>query len=182
MSLVHFKTSTHRSVQSAPLARPALMSAALVVLSAVSSIASAASVSHTVDVQGTPSQVWSFIGPFCAIKDWLPPVGTCSEDGKTPPTRTLVTKDGTATFVELQTARSDQDHFYTYSFVSSPLPVSQYSSTIKVVAKGAGSSTIIWRGTYTPVQGQEKAADDALSGIYHAGLDSIVAKMAAQVH
>jgi hypothetical protein len=117
------------------------------------------------------------IGPFCAIKDWLPPVGSCTEDGKVQPTRTLVTKDGKATFVEMQTARSDTQHFYTYTFQSSPLPVRHYTSTVKVAAKGEGISTVTWTGTYMPEHGKEKDANDALTGIYKAGLDSIRAKL-----
>ena len=116
------------------------------------------------------------IGAFCAIKDWLPPVGMCIDDGKTPPTRTLVTKDGKASFVEKQTARSDTDHSYSYAFLSSPLPVSNYSSTIKVTAKGEGASVITWTGTYTPDAGKEKDASEALNGVYEAGLASIKAK------
>ena len=80
------------------------------------------------------------IGSFCAIKDWLPPVGMCIEDGKSPPTRTLVTKDGKASFVETQTARNEKEYSYSYAFVSSPLPVTNYKSTIKVTAKGDGVS------------------------------------------
>jgi hypothetical protein len=140
--------------------------------------ASAASLSRSVDVGATPAAVWSVIGPFCAIKDWLPPVGTCTVDGKAPPTRTLVTKDGKATFVEMQTARSDTKHFYSYTFLSSPLPVTQYTSTIKVAAKGNGTSTITWLGAYVPEHGKEKAARDALIGIYEAGLDAIKVKLA----
>lgn len=151
---------------------------ALLLLSAATPYASAASLSQSVDVEGAPSTVWSMIGPFCAIKDWLPPVGTCTEDGKSPPTRTLVTKDGKATFVEMQTARSDARHFYSYTFQSSPLPVTHYKSTIEVVGKGEGVSTVTWRGTYTPEPGKEKDANDALAGIYSAGLDAIKARLA----
>ena len=135
--------------------------------------ASASTVSRSVVVPGTPSAVWALIGPFCAIRDWLPPVGTCTEDGSVPPTRTLVTKDGTATFVERQTARSDTRHFYSYTFLSSPLPVTRYSSTIQVAARGQGQSTVTWRGKYTPNAGKEQDAQAALDGIYAAGLESI---------
>ena len=141
-----------------------------------SSEASAASISRSIEVSGGPAAVWSVIGAFCAIKDWLPPVGICIEDGKTPPTRTLVTKDGKASFVEKQTARSDADHSYSYAFVSSPLPVTNYASTIKVTAKGEGISVITWTGTYTPDAGKEKDASEALNGVYEAGLASIKAK------
>lgn len=137
--------------------------------------ASADTLSRTVEVNGTPAEVWSAIGPFCAIRDWLPPVGSCTEDGKTPPTRTLVTKDGSATFVETQTARSDEKRSYSYTFKSSPLPVTNYTSTIEVAAKGPNHSIVTWSSTYTPNKDKEKDAKEALSGIYAAGLDSITA-------
>ena len=151
---------------------------AIALLCAGASSASAATLSRSIDVNGSPAAVWSMIGPFCAIKDWLPPIGACSEDGKTPPTRTLVTKDGKATFVELETARSDAKQTYSYSFTSSPLPVSNYRSTIMVVAKSPGISTVTWSATYTPVPGKEKDASDALNGVYEAGLDAIKTRFA----
>jgi hypothetical protein len=95
-----------------------------------------------------------------------------------PPTRTLVTKDGSATFVETQTARSDAEHTYSYSFKSSPLPVSQYTSTIKVVSKGDGVSTVTWSSSYLANPGKEREANDALSGIYDSGLAAIKARLA----
>ena len=151
---------------------------ALAVLSVNLSPALAATLSRSVDVSATVSAVWSMIGPFCAIKDWLPPVGTCTENAASPPERTLVTKDGKATFVEAQTARSESEHSYSYVFKSSPLPVSNYASTIKVVPKGNGVSTVIWSSTYVPDNGQEQAASEALSGIYEAGLATIKARFA----
>jgi len=141
------------------------------------SAASAATISRSADVKASASTVWSLIGPFCAIKDWLPPVGQCIEDGKGPPTRILVTKDGKAAFVETQTARSEAEHSYSYTFLASPLPVSNYTSTIKVTAKGDGSSTITWSGSYTPEHGKEKAASEALGGVYEAGLAEIQARL-----
>ena len=151
---------------------------ALAFLTAGASPASADSLTRSVDVNDTPAAVWSMIGPFCAIKNWLPPVGTCTEDDKTPPTRTLVTKDGKATFVELQTARDDAKHLYSYTFVSSPLPVTHYTSTITVTTKSEGVSTVTWSGAYTPDPGKEKDANDTLSGIYKSGLDTIKTKLA----
>jgi hypothetical protein len=184
MPLVNFQTSNgvfapEQKQSTIPKLINGVVSAfALLLLSAGTPPATAASLSRSVDVEGAPSAVWSMIGPFCAIKDWLPPVGTCTEDGKVPPTRTLVTKDGKATFVETQTARSDTRHFYTYTFQSSPLPVTHYTSTIEVAAKRKGVSTVTWRGTYTPDQGKEEDANDALAGIYAAGLDAIKARFA----
>ena len=139
--------------------------------------AAAANLSRTIEVSAPPAAVWSAIGAFCAIKDWLPPVGMCIEDGKTPSTRTLVTKDGKAAFVEKQTARSDAEHSYSYTFLSSPLPVTNYVSTIKVTAKGEGVSLVTWTGSYTPDSGKEKDASEALNGVYEAGLAGIKARL-----
>jgi len=137
---------------------------------------SAASLTRSIEVNGAPSAVWSVIGSFCAIKDWLPPVGMCIEDGKSPPTRTLITRDGKASFVETQTARNEKDYSYSYAFLSSPLPVTNYKSTIKVAAKGDGISVVTWTGTYTPDSGKEKDATDALNDVYEAGLGAIQAR------
>lgn len=151
---------------------------ALVFVGVCASPVSADSLSRSAEVNGTPAAVWSVIGPFCAIKDWHPAIGTCTEDGMAPPTRTLVTKDGKATFVELQTARSDAKHLYSYSFKSSPLPVTRYTSTITVAAKGNDISIVTWSGDYTPDRGKEKDASAALNSIYETGLDAIKARLA----
>lgn len=150
---------------------------AVVLMSVGIAPAFAATISRSADVKASAAAIWSVIGPFCAIKDWLPPVGECIEDGKAPPTRILVTKDGKAAFVETQTARNDTEHSYSYAFLSSPLPVSNYTSTIKVTAKGDGTSTVTWSGSYTPDQGKEKAASEALNGVYEAGLSEIKARL-----
>lgn len=149
----------------------------MVLLSAGAAPALAATISRSAEVKAPVSTVWSLIGPFCAIKDWLPPVGQCIEDGKVSPTRILVTKDGKAAFVEMQTARHEDEHSYSYKFLASPLPVSHYVATIKVIAKTDGLSTIVWSGSYTPDIGKEKAADEALAGVYEAGLAEILARL-----
>jgi hypothetical protein len=167
------KYVTHRNV--VMLMRIAALGG-LTQLSFIASPVLAATLSRSADVNGAVSAVWSMIGPFCAIKDWLPPVGTCTETGSSPAERTLVTKDGKATFVETQTARSDAEHSYSYTFKSSPLPVTGYTSTLKVVAKGDGVSTVTWSSTYIPDDGKEHDARKALTGIYDSGLSSIKAK------
>ena len=139
--------------------------------------ASAASVTKSIDVAAAPSAVWAAIGPFCSIKDWHPAIGQCTTDGKTPPTRTLVAKDGKATFVETETARDDKADSYSYKIDSSPLPLTGYVSTISVAAK-AGGSTVTWTSTFTPAAGKDDAASGAVGGIYQGGLDAIKAKFA----
>jgi len=167
-----------RTFAVARMARKAAPVSVFVLLAGSIMPASAASLSRSVEVDGTPAQIWSQIGDFCAIRDWHPAIGSCTEDGNNPPTRILVTKDGKATFVELQTAANREKHLYGYTFVSSPLPVTNYKSILKVSAKGSGHSEITWSGEYTPDAGKEKDADVALSGIYESGLEAIRARFA----
>jgi hypothetical protein len=154
-----------------------LAACALVPLKAAAAPPSGTSLTRSIDVSASPDAVWTAIGPFCAIKEWHPAIATCSEV-HAPTVRTLVTKDGKATFVEPETARNDAKRQYSYTFASAPIPVSHYAATIGVTAKKPGGATITWHGTWTPEPGKEKAALDALTGIYESGLDALKAKFA----
>lgn len=157
--------------------RLAIAAGALILAAVDAAPLSAASLTRSVDVDGTPDRVWSMIGPFCAIKDWHPAIGTCTEAGASPHTRTLVTRDGKAVFVEAETARDDSAHLYAYAFTSSPLPVTQYSATLKVTEKSKDVSTVTWSGSYMPDSGKERDASEALRGIYESGLAAIKTKL-----
>jgi hypothetical protein len=153
-----------------------LSASTLTAWNAVESPAAAAELTRSITVAAEPAAVWSLIGPFCAIKDWHPVVGSCSEDGLAPPVRTLVTKDGKVTFVEMQVARDDARHTYSYDFVSSPFPVTRYVGTITVLPHGYGTSTIVWHGVYTPLPGKDAEAAAAFAGVYEPGLAAIKAR------
>lgn len=132
--------------------------------------ASAESIDKSIEVKAPADKVWAMIGPFCSIKDWHPAIGQCTESGGV---RTLTTKDGKAQFVEKQTANDAKAMMYSYEIEKSPLPISHYKSTLKVVPNGDNTSTVDWSSTYTPNAGKEKDASTAIGGIYQAGLDNI---------
>ncbi len=140
------------------------------ILAAGTLSASAASVDKSIIVDAPAAKVWSMIGPFCSIKDWHPVIGQCTESGGV---RTLVSKDGKATFVEKQTASNDKTMMYSYAIEKSPLPITGYNSMIKVTPEGADKSKVEWSSTYTPDSGKADAAKSALEGIYQSGLDNI---------
>ena len=128
----------------------------------------AASVSKSIDIKAPADKVWAMIGPFCSIKDWHPAIGQCMESGNV---RTLTTKDGKAQFIEKKTASAGMS--YSHAIEKSPLPISNYVSTLKVMPRGKDGSTAVWSSTYTPNAEHEPAAATAISGIYQAGLDNI---------
>lgn len=135
--------------------------------------AHAATISKSIDVDAPAAKVWAMIGPFCSIKDWHPAIGQCTEKNDV---RTLTTKDGKGQFVEKQMGRTKMG--YSYEIEKSPLPITGYKSTLKVVPKGADKSTVSWSSTFTPNPGKATDADASIAGIYQAGLDNIQ-KMAA---
>ncbi|HXZ68415.1 MAG TPA: SRPBCC family protein [Alphaproteobacteria bacterium] len=148
---------------------------ALCLIAAVSAQAApAASLSRSAEVDATPAEVWALIGPFCAIEKWHPAIASCTEEGN-PPTRTLEAKDGKTEFVEPEVNRSDEEHYYSYAFQSSPFPVTDYMATIRVVPKGADHSIVIWNGSYVPNAGKAEEANKLFADIYEAGLASIKA-------
>lgn len=135
--------------------------------------ASPAHLTRSVIVEAPPSTVWQMVGPFCTIGAWHPAIGSCRLDDAKKPTRTLVTRDGAATFVELEVARNEAARSYSYSFTSAPVPVTHYVSTFSVRANGKDSSIVTWSSDYTPNEGQEAAAATMLTGIYESGLAAI---------
>lgn len=115
--------------------------------------------------------VWAKVGDFCGIGNWHPAVAKCelSHGNKV---RTLTLKGG-GTIIERLLSWNKKGMSYTYTIVSSPLPVDHYVSTIKVVADGSGSD-VIWTGKYKAKKGTSDAdAQKTIDGIYKAGVDAL---------
>jgi Polyketide cyclase / dehydrase and lipid transport len=151
---------------------PRIVTVAAAALALAFSCLSAAAVESTYKATSTaaPEAVWKKIGDFCGIATWHPAVEKCvlSDGGKT---RTLSLKGG-GTIVENLVSRHDSAHNSTYKIVSSPLPVSDYVSTIKVLPEGSGSS-IVWTGNYKAKGASDADAKKTIDGIYKAGVDAL---------
>ena len=127
------------------------------------------------DSAATPEAAWAAVGDFCAIGTWHPAVEKCeisSKDGAT--FRTLTLKGG-GTILEKQIAFDKAAMSYSYTIESSPLPVANYKSTLKVVPKDKGS-TIEWSGNFDAKGAPDADAVKTISGIYEAGVGALVAK------
>jgi len=116
--------------------------------------------------------LWEKIGDFCGIGKWHPALEKCelSADGKT---RTLSLKGG-GTIVEALVKMDPAARLYTYSIVSGPLPVANYTSTISVAVDGAGS-TVTWVGKYDAKGASDADAIKTIDGVYDAGLKALTA-------
>jgi hypothetical protein len=127
------------------------------------------------DTAGSATAAWAAVGDFCGIAAWHPAVTKCeisTKDGGT--FRTLTLKDG-AKLLEKQTAFDAAKMTYSYTIEEGPLPVANYKSTLKVIAKDKGA-TIDWSGNFDAKGAPDADAVKTITGIYDGGVDALVAK------
>ena len=127
-------------------------------------------VSMSTNLNVSADQVWKLIGGFNALPDWHPAVenSELTQEGQT---RTLSLAGG-GTLVEKLEKVDDGARTYTYSIVDGPLPVANYTATIKVSGEG-DNSTIEWSSEFEPAGAPEQDAMKAIEGIYQAGFDNL---------
>ncbi|MFQ5775136.1 MAG: SRPBCC family protein [Kiloniellaceae bacterium] len=122
-----------------------------------------------------PAQaVWGVIGGFNALPDWHPAVAkseTSQEGGTT--TRTL-TLAGGGTIVERLERVDDKERTYSYSILSGPLPVADYTATLRVRENESGQGcTVEWSSDFAPSGAPEGDAVAAIRGVYEAGFENL---------
>src|SRR5215471_6001792 len=104
-------------------------------------------------VDAPVEKVWATIRRFDAVAHWLPFVKTSPiEDGRDP-TRVGCIRVSTQTdgevFREVLVALSDAERFYSYTFVSSPVPVRNHRTTLKVLPITDGQrSYVAWSSRF----------------------------------
>ena len=135
------------------------------VLAFAAGIGAAGAVESSVSMASSksPADVVKMIGDFCAVAKWHPAVEKCVMSGAKQ--RTLSLKGG-GEIVETLDAQDATG--YSYSMVSSPLPVANYHSTISVTADPKGSM-IKWTGKYDAKGAPDADAKKIIDGIYEAG-------------
>lgn len=150
-----------------------LASVALSALAATPALA--LEVTKSATIAAPPETVWKTIGDFCGIGNWHPAIAKCERSEKGgKKVRTLTLKDG-GTIIEQQVSRNAKEMDYTYTIVESPLPVSDYKSTIGVMKEGSGSK-VTWKGSFKAKGAPDEKAQEVIGGIYDAGLKGISEK------
>ena len=136
-------------------------------------------VKETAVVAASPDKVWAVLGKFSGLPGWHPAVAATDivrgVDNERGAVRSVTTRDG-ARIVEELLAYDAGKHSMTYRIDASPLPVTDYVSTLAVVPSGKGSR-ITWQSRFK----RDPAAadvDDAkakaiVAGIYKSGFDGL---------
>lgn len=142
---------------------------------------------QTVEIDASADKIWAAIGNFQDMS-WHPAVvkteGTGGNDQGAK--RTLTLKGG-GTIEEALTVYKGEQKAYFYEITNvdvKVLPVTNYSSSIRVTEEG-GKSTVEWKGAFyrgyvnndPPPELSDEAAVKAVSFVYRAGLDALKAKL-----
>lgn len=144
---------------------------------------------QSVEINAAPDKVWAAIGNFQDM-GWHPAIEKSTGTGENGAgaKRTLTLKGG-ATIDEALTSYNAGQKSYAYEITAvdvKTLPVSNYSSSIRVTGEGA-KSTVEWKGAFyrgyvnndPPPELNDEAAIKAVTGVYKAGLDALKAKLEA---
>jgi mxaD protein len=141
-------------------------------------------VRESVTINASAGKVWKQVKDFNALNTWHPAVakddiveGTNDKVGAV---RLLTLKDG-GTIKEKLLAFNAAAHRYRYAILEGVMPVSNYTSIFTVVSAGKGKATVTWSGHFhrkntgdSPGDSEnDKAAVDAITGVYKGGLDNL---------
>jgi uncharacterized protein YndB with AHSA1/START domain len=131
-----------------------------------------AKVSSATELPVPAATVWAVIGNFNALPDWHPAVAKSElkkEGGGTLRKLSLV---GGGTIEEKLEQIDDKERLYTYTIVSGPLPVNNYTATLRVSDGGKGCK-VEWSSEFEAKGAPEGDAVAAISGIYEAGFENL---------
>lgn len=130
-----------------------------------------AKVDMSIDLDVAADDLWNLIGGFNALPDWHPAVEKSElEDEGSMRKLSLV---GGGTIIEKLVKKSDTERLYSYTIEDSPLPISNYTSTIRVIDEGKGKSQVEWSSEFTAKGVADNDAVQVIQGIYQAGFDNL---------
>ena len=132
-------------------------------------------------VNAPAEKVWPIIRRFDAVADWLPFVKSSPiEDGGDPTRvgciRVLTQTDGEV-FREVLVALSDAERSYSYTFVSSPVPVRNHQTTLRVLPITDGDRSYVeWSSRFDIDPEYEAQLVDLMNQNFLAGLRNLAEK------
>lgn len=130
-------------------------------------------------VPASPDKVWSLIGGFDALPDWLPYISesTALEGGRV---RRLKNPEGEV-IIERLVDFNETERRYSYAILQAPFPVNGYVSTIRVhaIPGQENAAEVQWSGRFNPDGATEDEVVDLFTGIYRDGLDALHTTLAA---
>lgn len=126
-------------------------------------------VSESVEINAKPAAVWALVGDYNGLYRWHPAV---KESDRTNNIRLLTLGNG-AQIIETLTAMNNEKRIYNYTIIASPLPVSDYESSIAVKTNGSNGSVVTWSSSFNAAGISHEEAAKVIRGVYQAGLNKL---------
>jgi hypothetical protein len=122
------------------------------------------------DINGKAAAVWAVMGDFGGLKVGGPITSFSTQGKGVGMVRTIGMGGGAV--VERLDEFDAAKMVYTYSITNEDclLPVSGYSATVQITAKGADKCNVTWTGTFRPRGASEADASKVVEGIYKGGI------------
>lgn len=147
-------------------------------------------VERTVTIDAPASKVWDASKSFDSLPSWHPGFSkdeiVKGKNNTKGAVRQLTIKDGPS-FTEQLTRFNEKGKSFDYKIVESPLPITGYHSTFKVVSTGKNTSKVVWTGHFkrkntsdNPPKGE--GDDDVvqlITGVYDGGLNNLKSQLEA---
>ena len=125
-------------------------------------------------VAAPAKQCWDVLSNFGGVADMSPMIESCEVEGEgVGAVRTLGMPGGLSLQERLE-AHDEAAMTYSYSIIGeSPLPFTDYLSTVKIEAAGDDACTIDWRGRFEPKGEDEAGPAGIVNGIYSGGIKAL---------
>lgn len=119
-------------------------------------------------------EVWDLVGDFGDL-GWHPAAKATDLEDRDGIVHRAITLPDDAVLVERLEDMNDSGKTYSYSIVEGPLPVSDYRSTLRVIAVDDGCE-VCWGSAFAAAGVDDDAAKEVVAGIYEAGFAALSEK------
>jgi hypothetical protein len=126
----------------------------------------------SIDIPVSPDEIWELMGGFGSLRDWMPyiPGLELIEGGRV---RRFTTPDHSG-FTERLLTFDQVGRSYSYTIIKSPIPVTDYLSTLRVGSiNGGKGSHVAWTGEFMPKGVSDDQVVAIFRDIYEGGLASL---------
>ena len=121
-------------------------------------------------VAASANEVWNHLSDFGGIKVGGPIEAFEIEGEGVGAVRTITMAGGQV--IERLDVHDVDSFTFAYSIINedNPLPVSNYSATVKITADGDNACMVDWSGNFEPKGADEETASKVVRGIYTGGI------------
>jgi len=124
-------------------------------------------------IQASANEVWKLVSNYGELNQFVEAIETCTSDGSGVGTvRTLTLQDGGVVKEKLQSL-DNENRVLTYTIEESPMPISNYTGTMRVRRLKDNQSEFIWSSEFDVPDESADEIKGALEGLYSLGVQGL---------